>query len=121
MVGMPIALLGHNHMCPRTEMVGNVSIPHTGGPIINTQQSFVTVYGIPVATVADKAICSGVGQLDEIKGGSSTVHIQGKKLPAWVIVANTEDSSCRALRGSHSHKSEIERLNFKAIKRTPKD
>ncbi|PQA73883.1 PAAR domain-containing protein [Brucella oryzae] len=80
MVGMPIALLGHNHMCPRTEMVGNVSIPHTGGPIINTQQSFVTVYGIPVATVADKAICSGVGQLDEIKGGSSTVHIQGKKI-----------------------------------------
>ena len=80
MAGMPVALLGHNHICPRVEVVGGVPCPHTGGPIISTQQVFVTVYGVPVATVSDKTICTGVGQPDEIQSGSTIVSIEGKKV-----------------------------------------
>ncbi|MEN5300023.1 PAAR domain-containing protein [Brucella sp. TWI559] len=77
---MPIALLGHNHICPRVEIVGGVSVPHIGGPIISTQQVFVTVYGVPVTTISDKTICTGMGQPDEIRTGSSIASIQGKKI-----------------------------------------
>lgn len=80
MTGKPIALLGHNHICPRMEMLGGVPVPHIGGPIISTQQNFVTVYGVPVATVSDKAVCTGAEQLDEIQNGSASVSILGKKI-----------------------------------------
>ncbi|WP_439271945.1 PAAR domain-containing protein [Pseudochrobactrum sp. HB0163] len=80
MFARPVALLGHNHICPQTEIVAGVPVPHTGGPIITAQQCFVTVCGVPVATIADKAICAGVGQMDEIQEGSSIASIQGRKI-----------------------------------------
>lgn len=80
MVGMPIALLGHNHVCPKVEIINGVPVPHVGGPIISTKQQFVTVYGVPVATVSDKAICTGAGKIDEIQGGSSVATILNKKI-----------------------------------------
>ncbi|BCH62512.1 hypothetical protein RvVAR0630_pl06540 (plasmid) [Agrobacterium vitis] len=45
-----------------------------------TQQSFVTVEGIPIATVGDVCLCTGVPTDDSISSGSILVSIEGKKV-----------------------------------------
>ncbi|WP_366872529.1 PAAR domain-containing protein [uncultured Roseobacter sp.] len=66
----PLALLGHDHTCPRRG--------HRGGPIVSTGQSYVTVDGVPIATVSDKLICTGPPTTDSVTSGSSLVTIDGK-------------------------------------------
>lgn len=80
MTSMSVALLGHNHVCPKVEVLAGAAVLHGGGPIINVRQSFVTVYGVPIATVTDQAVCTGLGQLDEIQGGSTIATINGTKI-----------------------------------------
>jgi uncharacterized Zn-binding protein involved in type VI secretion len=77
MAGRPVSLKGHNHTCPACDPGPK---PHVGGPVTSTQQSFVTVDGIPVATVGDTCLCTGVPTDDTITGGSSLVSIEGKKI-----------------------------------------
>ncbi len=55
--------------------------PHVGGPVVSTQQSFVTVEGVPFATVGDSLLCNGVPTTsDRITGGSSIAKIEGKAI-----------------------------------------
>ena len=77
MVSSPVALKGHMHVCP---MVDPGPRPHIGGPISSTSQSFVCVEGVPIATVHDRCICTGVPTTAGITGGSSIVKINGKKV-----------------------------------------
>lgn len=77
MTSLPVTLKGHMHVCP---MVDPGPKPHIGGPVISTGQSFVTVNGIPIATVSDKTFCSGVPTTASITGGSSVARIEGKKI-----------------------------------------
>lgn len=78
MVGRAVSLKGHMHTCP---MVDPGPKPHIGGPVISTQQSFVTVDGVPVATVGDSLLCTGVPTTsDKITGGSSVAKIEGKNI-----------------------------------------
>jgi uncharacterized Zn-binding protein involved in type VI secretion len=65
------------HTCP---MVDPGPRPHIGGPVISTGQNFVTVDGVPIATVTDKCLCSGVPTTAAITGGSSVANIGGKKI-----------------------------------------
>ncbi|WP_034859786.1 PAAR domain-containing protein [Sinorhizobium sojae] len=84
MGGQPVTLKGHMHMCP---MVDPGPKPHIGGPVISTGQNFVCVEGVPIATVSDTCLCSGVPTTsDSIASGSSIAEINGKK------VARTGDS-----------------------------
>lgn len=77
-MGQPVALKGHMHICP---MVDPGPKPHIGGPIISTQQKFVTVEGVPIATVGDSLLCTGVPTTsDKITTGSSVASIAGKKI-----------------------------------------
>ncbi|MCF1449285.1 hypothetical protein GOZ83_09485 [Agrobacterium vitis] len=71
----PVTLKGHMHICPMADPK-----PHIGGPVIWTQQNFVTVDGIPIATVGDTWICTGVPTTDGIAGGSSAANINGRKI-----------------------------------------
>lgn len=74
----PVVLKGHMHVCPKVDPGPN---PHIGGPVISTQQTFVTVDGVPIATVGDSLLCSGVPTTsDKITSGSSVGSIQGKKI-----------------------------------------
>lgn len=68
-----VALKGHHHTCPDKE--GNV--PHVGGPIVQCQQDFVKLNGIPIALVGDQLLCEGAGVIDTIATGSSCVRING--------------------------------------------
>lgn len=77
MAGRPVALKGHMHVCP---MVDPGPRPHVGGPVVSTGQTFVTVNGVPIATVGDKTLCSGVPTKAGITGGSSVAKIGGKKI-----------------------------------------
>ncbi|MEP7455224.1 PAAR domain-containing protein [Phyllobacterium sp. SB3] len=77
MPAMPVTLKGHMHTCP---MVDPGPRPHVGGPVVSTGQSFVKVNGIPIATVTDKCLCSGVPTTAAITGGSSVAKIDGKKI-----------------------------------------
>jgi uncharacterized Zn-binding protein involved in type VI secretion len=52
--------------------------PHVGGSVTLTQQAFVTVEGVPIATVGDSCLCCGVPTTAKITGGSSVVNINGK-------------------------------------------
>ncbi|WP_341356149.1 PAAR domain-containing protein [Rhizobium tumorigenes] len=63
------------HICPMAEPK-----PHIGGPVTSTQRSYVTVDGIPIATVGDTCICKGVPTTDGIAGGSSVANIDGRKV-----------------------------------------
>lgn len=46
---------------------------------MSTQQSFVTVEGVPIATVGDSLLCTGVPTTsDRITGGSAIAKIEGK-------------------------------------------
>lgn len=76
MASNPVLLKGHMHICP---MVNPGPKPHVGGPVISTQQSFVTVDGVPIATVGDSMLCTGVPTTsDRIASGSSIAKIEGK-------------------------------------------
>lgn len=77
MVGKPVSLLGHQHVCP---MVDPGPKPHVGGPIQQVGQTFVTVGGVPVATISDKALCTGGPVLDPIVAGSTVANINGKAI-----------------------------------------
>ncbi|WP_082760349.1 PAAR domain-containing protein [Agrobacterium bohemicum] len=78
MVGRAVTLKGHMHVCP---MVDPGPKPHIGGPVVSTQQNFVTVEGVPIATVGDSLVCTGVPTTsDRITGGSSVASIEGKKI-----------------------------------------
>ena len=77
MTGKFVALKGHMHICP---MIDPGPRPHIGGPIVSTQQSFVTVEGVPIATVGDACLCTGVPTTDKITGGSVVASIDGKKI-----------------------------------------
>lgn len=76
-MGVPVSLTGHMHVCP---MVDSGPKPHVGGPVESTQQSFVTVEGIPIATVGDKCLCTGVPTDDAIVSGSSVANTNGQKI-----------------------------------------
>lgn len=76
-MGSPVSLKGHMHVCP---MCDPGPRPHVGGPIISTGQNFVRVNGIPIATVDDKTLCSGVPTNAAIVSGSSVATINGKKI-----------------------------------------
>ena len=76
-MSFPVSLKGHMHICP---MVAPGPRPHIGGPVITTGQSFVTVDGVPIATVSDKTLCSGVPTTAAITSGSSIASIEGKKI-----------------------------------------
>ena len=71
MSGKPIAFLGAFHVCPGK----NGYVPHVGGPTLATSSN-VFVSGLPVAAKGDKLVC--VGPPDTIKGGSSSVFVNGK-------------------------------------------
>lgn len=78
MPGTPVTLKAHWHVCP---MIDPGPRPHIGGPVISTQQTFVTVEGVPVLTVGDSLLCTGVPTTsDRITGGSSVAKIEGKKI-----------------------------------------
>ena len=47
----PVTLKGHMHVCP---MINPGPKPHIGGPVVSTQQTFLTVEGVPVATAEDE-------------------------------------------------------------------
>lgn len=76
-MGSPVTLLGHAHICP---MVDPGPRPHIGGPVVKTGQNFVCVEGVPIATVADKCLCTGVPITAEISAGSSIAKISGKNV-----------------------------------------
>lgn len=69
----PVALIGHQHTCPKVEPGPT---PHVGGPV-SSGKSNVRVNGIPVACVGDSLVCQ-VGGPDTITSGSSNVRINGK-------------------------------------------
>ena len=73
-----VVLKGHAHTCPKVDPGPR---PHIGGPVISTEQNFVTVDGVPIATVGDNLLCTGVPTTsDKITGGSSVAKIEGKKI-----------------------------------------
>ena len=76
-MGRPVALKGHMHVCPKIDPGPK---PHVGGPVTDAGQSFVTVDGVPIATVGGKALCSGALTSAGITGGSSVATINGKKI-----------------------------------------
>jgi uncharacterized Zn-binding protein involved in type VI secretion len=72
MPGFPAALKGHMHLCP---------VPgHVGGPVVSTTQNFVRVNGVPIATIGDKTLCSGIPATAAIAEGSSVARINGKNV-----------------------------------------
>lgn len=76
-MGSPVTLKGQMHTCPACDPGPK---PHVGGPVQSTQQGFVTVEGVPVATVGDKCLCTGVPTDDGIVSGSSVANINGQKI-----------------------------------------
>ncbi|WLS05199.1 PAAR domain-containing protein [Shinella oryzae] len=77
MSAQPVSLKGHMHVCPACDPGPR---PHIGGPVVSTRQAFVTVNGIPIATVGDTCLCTGVPTTDTITGGSSIATIDGRKI-----------------------------------------
>lgn len=77
MVARAVSLKGHMHICPKVDPGPR---PHVGGPVNSTQQGFVTVEGVPIATVGDTCICTGVPTTDRITSGSAIANINGKKI-----------------------------------------
>jgi uncharacterized Zn-binding protein involved in type VI secretion len=56
-------------------VVGPVTIPHVGGPILGPCAPTVLVGNLPAAKVGDLALC--VGPPDAIVKGSATVTVMG--------------------------------------------
>jgi uncharacterized Zn-binding protein involved in type VI secretion len=73
----PVSLRGHMHICP---MVDPGPRPHIGGPVVDVRQSFVTVDGVPIATVGDACLCTGVPTKDPITSGSAIASIEGRRI-----------------------------------------
>lgn len=97
MTASPVSLKGHMHICPKVDPGPR---PHVGGPLVSTQQNFVTVEGVPVATVGDSLLCTGVPTTsDRITSGSAVASINGKRLPGWVMHVLTVASLSKAFRG----------------------
>ncbi|MEO9341018.1 PAAR domain-containing protein [Mesorhizobium sp. SB112] len=61
-------------------MVDPGPTPHVGGPIVETLQSFLCVEGVPVATVGDECLCTGVPMRNSIASGSAVATIDGRKI-----------------------------------------
>jgi uncharacterized Zn-binding protein involved in type VI secretion len=80
MVGQPITLRGHMHVCP---MVDPGPKPHFGGPVSSTAQSFVCVDGVPTATVGDKCTCTGVPTAAGITSGRRLPRSVAGRSLAW--------------------------------------
>ncbi|MGV1760149.1 PAAR domain-containing protein [Rhizobium sp. P44RR-XXIV] len=76
-MGQPVTLKGQMHFCPACDPGPK---PHVGGPVQTTSQDFVKVNGIPIATVGDKCLCTGVPTTAAITGGSSIANINGNKV-----------------------------------------
>lgn len=74
----PAARLTDFHQCPLQTVVGPITIPHVGGPILGPCAPMVLIGGLPAAKVGDIALC--IGPPDAIVKGSATVQIMG--LPA---------------------------------------
>lgn len=74
----PAARLFDFHQCPLQTVIGPVTIPHVGGPILGPGAPTVLIGGLPAAKVGDLALC--IGPPDSIVKGSQTVKIMG--LPA---------------------------------------
>lgn len=72
----PVATIGHTHVCPRIEPGPR---PHVGGPIVSGRSS-VRINGVPVATVGDDTLCTGMPGIDPIAKGSAIVSIDGRKV-----------------------------------------
>lgn len=75
MAGMPLAILGMPHVCPKVDPGPK---PHVGGPIIDAGQSHVKFNGILWAVEGGAALCTGMPGPDKHKKGSSIVKINGK-------------------------------------------
>lgn len=71
----PAARLFDFHQCPMQTVVGPVTIPHVGGPILGPGAPTVLIGGLPAAKVGDIALC--IGPPDAIIKGSATVKIMG--------------------------------------------
>lgn len=76
-MGNPVSLRGHAHVCPAVDPGPK---PHVGGPVVSVGQSFVTVDGVPIATVGDKTLCAGVPTTAAIAGGSAVATIEGRRV-----------------------------------------
>jgi uncharacterized Zn-binding protein involved in type VI secretion len=78
------------HACPGSELVKPavhncikpdepaVSLSHIGGVIVGEGSKNVRVNSLPAARAGDKAICTGVAQMDLIVTGASNVLINGR-------------------------------------------
>jgi uncharacterized Zn-binding protein involved in type VI secretion len=71
----PAARLFDFHQCPMQTVVGPVTIPHIGGPILGPGAPTVLIGGLPAAKVGDLALC--IGPPDALIKGSATVKIMG--------------------------------------------
>ncbi|WP_414833991.1 PAAR domain-containing protein [Afifella sp. YEN Y35] len=85
MSGIPVILKCRTHVRPAIDPGPK---PHVGGPVVSTQQTFVTVGGVPIATIGDKTLCSGVPRTAAITGGSSVATIEGKRVAASAMPAS---------------------------------
>jgi uncharacterized Zn-binding protein involved in type VI secretion len=65
------------HQCPMQTVVGPVTIPHVGGPVLGPGAPTVLIGGKPAATVGDMALCIAPVP-DVIVKGSQTVKIMGR-------------------------------------------
>jgi len=75
MAGMPLAILGMMHVCPKADPGPK---PHVGGPIIQAGQSHMKFNGIPWAVEGGAALCTGMPGPDKHQKGSAIVKINGK-------------------------------------------
>ena len=73
-MGKPAARIGDLHNCPRVSPNG---LPHAGGQIVGGGCLSVWIEGRLAATAGDACLC--VGDLDEIKSGSTGVYIEGRQ------------------------------------------
>jgi len=70
-MGTPVALKGHQHLCP---MVTGV-VPHVGGPIKQGDSNF-TVNGVPIALQGHTAQCQAGGP-DPLAQGAPALTVNG--------------------------------------------
>jgi|GEM_PF-828458 len=80
MVGLPVTLKGHKHLCPGLKKPPVPPIPHVGGQVTKVKQKYVKVGGTLIACKGDKTICLPVMKKGKIKGGSKLCRINGKKI-----------------------------------------
>jgi uncharacterized Zn-binding protein involved in type VI secretion len=66
------------HTCPMQQPAAPSPIPHVGGLVQPPGATQVMIGGMPAACVGDNCMCSGVGMMDSIVKGSTSVKIGGK-------------------------------------------